>query len=151
MIYLNQLPEGVLALNALWICVAILGAGVLATLAAGFVRGARLRRRIADLETRLEESAGRLTVAELLLADTTAEASQLRQRVDQLGNRQDSIATASGRSGFRQAIALSRHGATTRQLIDTCGLSQGEAHLIQTLYGRSGPDATETTPGEGLH
>ena len=32
------------------------------------------------------------------------------------------------------------HGATTRQLVDTCGLSQGEAHLVQTLYGR--------TPGE---
>lgn len=94
------------------------------------------RRRARRLETVLGEALGRLTATELLLAATTADLSQARGRLDQMTGRHDATATASQRGGFRQAIALSRHGATTRQLIDTCGLSQGEAHLIQTLYGR---------------
>ncbi|MDH5255853.1 MAG: DUF2802 domain-containing protein, partial [Gammaproteobacteria bacterium] len=77
-----------------------------------------------------------LQATELLLADATSEAAQLRQRVDQLTSRQDSLVAGNSRSGLRQAIALSKHGATTRQLVDTCGLSQGEAHLVQSLYGR---------------
>ena len=90
--------------------------------------------------SQLDEICQRLQAAELMLADATSEATQLRQRVDQLTSRQDSLTAGNSRSGLRQAIALSKHGATTRQLVDTCGLSQGEAHLVQTLYGR--------TPGE---
>jgi hypothetical protein len=88
----------------------------------------------------LDEICQRLQAAELMLAQATGEAAQLRQRVDQLTSRQDSLTAGNSRSGLRQAIALSKHGATARQLVDTCGLSQGEAHLVQTLYGR--------TPGE---
>ena len=90
---------------------------------------ARLVSDIYDLNQRLQ-------TAELLLVNASSEASQLRQRVDQLTSRQETVAGGNSRTGLRQAIALSRHGATTRQLIDTCSLSQGEAHLIQTLYGR---------------
>jgi len=95
------------------------------------------RRADASLPGRLEEICQRLQAAELLLADATSEATQLRQRVDQLTARQDSMTAGNARSGLRQAIALSKHGATARQLVDTCGLSQGEAHLVQTLYGRT--------------
>lgn len=87
--------------------------------------------------SRLDDIDQRLQATELLLADATSEATELRQRVDQLTTRQDSLSAGTARSGLRQAIALSRHGATTRQLVDTCGLSQGEAHLVQTLYGRT--------------
>ncbi len=96
---------------------------------------------------RLDEIFQRLQAAELLLADATSEATQLRQRVDLLTSRQESLSAGNSRSGLRQAIALSKHGATTRQLVDTCGLSQGEAHLVQTLYGRN-PGGEQ--PGE-LH
>jgi hypothetical protein len=89
------------------------------------------------LASQLDTICQRLQATELLLADATSEATQLRQRVDQLTSRQDSLAAGNSRSGLRQAIALSKHGATTRQLVDTCGLSQGEAHLVQSLYGRT--------------
>jgi hypothetical protein len=89
------------------------------------------------LASQLEALHQRLETSELLLADAASEVSQLRQRVDHLALRQDASGNGNSRSGLRQAIALSRHGATTRQLVDTCGLSQGEAHLIQTLYGRA--------------
>jgi len=88
------------------------------------------------LTSRLDELTKRLQTTELLLVDTASEASQLRERVDQLTSRQEMLTSGNSRSGLRQAIALSKHGATTRQLIDTCSLSQGEAHLIQNLYGR---------------
>ncbi|MEZ5565109.1 MAG: DUF2802 domain-containing protein [Gammaproteobacteria bacterium] len=92
----------------------------------------------------LDELSQRLRNTELMLADTTSEAAQLRQRVDQLSVRQDSQVAGNSRSTLRQAIALSKHGATTRQLVETCSLSQGEAHLIQTLYGRPpGPPQAE--------
>ena len=99
-------------------------------------------RPAAGASGQLEEIGRRLQATELLLADATSEATQLRQRVDQLAARQDSLTAGHSRSGLRQAIALSKHGATTRQLVDTCGLSQGEAHLVQTLYGRT-PGASE--------
>lgn len=90
----------------------------------------------ATLVRRLDELNQRLEATELQLAAASSETGSLRQRVEQLSSRQENLATGNSRSGLRQAIALSKHGATTRQLIETCSLSQGEAHLIQNLYGR---------------
>ncbi len=98
-------------------------------------------------DARFDELSQRLQTTELLLADAASETTNLRQRVDALTSKQESIAAGNSRSTLRQAIALSKHGATTRQLIDTCALSQGEAHLIQNLYGRPPGD---TQPDE-LH
>lgn len=100
-----------------------------------------------DILERIGDLGQRLQTTELLLADASGETLKLRQRVDELTARQEAVSAGNARSGLRQAIALSKHGATTRQLIDTCDLSQGEAHLIQTLYGRP-PGATQT---EELH
>jgi Skp family chaperone for outer membrane proteins len=121
-----------------FITLAVLMIGLLA--ATTMARRARqeVRRTATDLAT----AATRLAFVEERLAGTAAELTELRLRLDQGMSQRPAAASA----GFRQAIALSRHGATTRQLIDTCGLSQGEAHLIQTLYGRPEPDAAG-----GLH
>jgi len=94
------------------------------------------RRATATLVSRIDDLNQRLETAEGLLVSASSEAGQLRQRVDQLTSRQEALSGGNSRSGLRQAIALSKHGVTTRQLIETCSLSQGEAHLIQTLYGR---------------
>lgn len=117
---------------------------VLTTVLALGLSVSRLKRRMKALDVRCDDSQDRLQAIEILLADTTSEASLLRQRVDQRVIRQESLASNSAKTGLRQAIALSKHGATTRQLIDTCELSQGEAHLIQTLYGQpAGAPAAE--------
>jgi len=122
-----------------------LAAALLITVAMVLV--ARRRSRIRALEARSEEATARVQTLETLLADVVAEAAVLRQRVGELAARQDSLVTGQTRTGLRQAIALSRHGATTRQLIETCSLSQGEAHLIQTLYGRPAGEPA----ADGLH
>lgn len=93
----------------------------------------RTRRQLAIVSTRLGALEERAAATDSLLAETTADLAQLRQRAGQLSQRQETAV----RNGLRQAIALSRHGATARQIMDTCGLSQGEVHLIHTLYGRS--------------
>lgn len=124
--------------------IAVTGLAVASTaLVVAGLAAAGSRRRATRLADALADAGHRLAASELLLAETTAELSQARTRLEQLTVRQESSAAAGVRSGFRQAIALSRHGASTRQLIDSCGLSQGEAHLIQTLYGRPGASATE--------
>jgi hypothetical protein len=110
-------------------------------------RGPDAPRREAAGEARIDELSRRLQIMELLIADANSEAARLRQQVDQLTSKQESIGAETSRSTLRQAIALSRHGATTRQLIDTCALNQGEAHLIQNLYGR--PAASN--PADELH
>lgn len=107
--------------------------------------GAWYRGRSGRLRQRLDESATRLSTVEVLLAETTAQVSALQKRLDQAVSRQEGIAAAAARGVLRQAIALSKHGATTRQLVDTCGLSQGEAHLVQTMYGR------DQQAGDGVH
>lgn len=108
------------------------------------VTARRQNRRLKSLEGRHDDAMDRLQAIELVLADSTSETSLLRQRVEQLGVRHENTVSSSARASLRQAIALSRHGATTRQLIDTCELSQGEAHLIQTLYGQAaGPKTAE--------
>jgi hypothetical protein len=118
------------------VAIAALAVGVVALVA--ILATAHGTRRLRQAHEVLLAGLGdRLAATELLLAETTAELSQARTRLDQLGVRQEAAGSTAVRSGFRQAIALSKHGATTRQLIDTCGLSQGEAHLIQTLYGRA--------------
>lgn len=106
-------------------------AGAIATALVARTAGREGRRQAMDLAM----ASARLAATEELLARTRAELVQLQARVDQSLARRETPGTAA----FRQAIALSKHGATTRQLIDTCGLSQGEAHLIQTLYGREAP------------
>lgn len=126
--------------------IALLAGGLLAlaTVSALGLSVIRLKRRMKALEARWDDSQDRLQTIEILLADTTSEASLLRQRVEQRVIRQENTVSNSAKTSLRQAIALSKHGATTRQLIDTCELSQGEAHLIQTLYGQpAGTPAAE--------
>jgi hypothetical protein len=109
---------------------------VIALAATAWMKGRANSRRATAAATVLGALREQLAVLESQFEASLSDTAELRARVDHLSTRQEARA-ATGTSSLRQAIALSRHGATTRQLIDTCGLSQGEAHLIQTLYGRS--------------
>lgn len=53
-------------------------------------------------------------------------------------------AHARSRPGLREAVALSRHGASMDELVSTCRIGRSEAHLIQLLYGA--PRGTATPP-----
>ena len=96
-----------------------IGAVVLARLAGRQARAARVTAgltalKVADLEAALASTAGQLKA---LAAER---------------ERERAVPT---RPSLREAVALSRHGATTEELVATCRIGQGEARLIQMLYG----------------
>src|SRR5690606_5419820 len=95
-----------------------------------------------EAETTLAESAARLAALEQLAADCAGKIGIVGRKLGELGDRQDKIAAVRIQTGLRQAITLSRQGATNRQLVDACGLSQGEAHLVLSLYGRAAEAST---------
>lgn len=49
---------------------------------------------------------------------------------------------ARSRPGLREAVALSRHGASTEELVSACRIGRSEAQLIQLLYGAARDAAT---------
>lgn len=57
---------------------------------------------------------------------------------------------ARSRPGLREAVALSRHGASTDELVSTCRIGRSEAHLIQLLYGAA-RDATTPPTATDIH
>lgn len=67
----------------------------------------------------------------------------------QLAERRHAIDTRT-RPGLREAVALSRHGASTDELVSTCRIGRSEAQLIQLLHGATRDVATPTT-GAGVH
>lgn len=95
------------------------------------------RRERQTLAAALAEARHHAAAAEMAIAALRSELATLRHQLEQLEHRQERQATAGSHAGFRQAIALCRHGASARELIDSCGLSEGEAQLVHSLYGRA--------------
>ena len=58
---------------------------------------------------------------------------KLNRRQDELGHRQEQIGSDNNGQSFEQAIKLARKGAGTDELMDVCGLSQGEAELLAMM------------------
>lgn len=63
-----------------------------------------------------------------------------QQLADLLAERERTAALPT-RPSLREAVALSRHGASTEELVSTCRIGQSEARLIQMLYGAARPVA----------
>lgn len=60
------------------------------------------------------------------------------------------VVHARTRPGLREAVALSRHGASTEELVSTCRIGRSEAHLIQLLYGAA-RDTTAPPAATDIH
>jgi hypothetical protein len=60
---------------------------------------------------------------------------EIEHRLKRLGMRQDQIEVREpGSRPYRHAIMLVKRGASTEDLMASCGLSQGEAELIVTIH-----------------
>lgn len=114
-------------------CFAVLSIAVIAWHALRI--GRRALHKNAVLETLLTKTSQRMLEMETELNALRGQTSALFGRVDRVCLRQRRIETVAGKAGFNEAIAFARHGANERELIDTCGLSHGEARLVQVLYG----------------
>ncbi len=104
------------------------------------------RNRTGKLRTELDVTRQQLHDTDIRLAGSLDSLNLLLNKVDQLAVQQGRLELHPGRSGFKEAIALTQHGATTKQLVSTCGLSQGEAQLVQVMYGTA--DTATQPPAE---
>lgn len=109
------------------------GAGLLVALFA-LTAAQRARRRLGDFEASLTNLEQAMKSAANIFAESDMRMNAACEQINQLAVRQGTLDAASGQAGFKQAIALTRRGASLRELMDTCGVSQGEARLIQTMY-----------------
>jgi hypothetical protein len=116
--------------NMMWLpvmtCIAVLGVAVYAWDAR------RTARQAADYSAELE----------VLLINMSERLVEMETAFTTLGR----LETVTGKPGFNEAIAFARHGANARELINTCGLSHGEARLVQVLYGSDSEDDCRVTP-----
>ena len=110
------------------------GAGLLIALLA-LMAAQKARRRLRNFETSLSGLEQAMKSAANIFAESDLRMNAACEQINQLAVRQGTLDAATGQAGFKQAIALSRRGASLRELMDTCGVSQGEARLIQTMYG----------------
>jgi hypothetical protein len=110
------------------------GAGLLIALLA-LVAAQKARRRLRNFESSLTGLEQAMKSAANIFAESDIRMNAACEQISQLAVRQGTLDAATGQAGFKQAIALSRRGASLRELMDTCGVSQGEARLIQTMYG----------------
>jgi hypothetical protein len=110
----------------------LLGAGLLAAAALLVAHAAIRQARAAGSSAAL--SAQRLAEIEVALNEVTG---QLRTLLAE----NERAAAAPTRPSLREAVALSRHGASTEELVATCRIGQSEARLIQMLYGAARPAA----------
>lgn len=99
---------------------------------------------------RSAQAASAIRIVELRLTESEAALAACNARLAELLTERERERAIPARPGLRQAVALSRHGASTDELVDTCRIGQNEARLIQMLYGNQGvpaPDAADT----GVH
>jgi len=93
--------------------------------------GAERSAALAEALTDALESSLRTEAAE---AGLRADIAELRGRADRLTLKQARIERHGTTGGYQDALKLSQDGADDHILMDTCGLTRGEAQLIRNLY-----------------
>lgn len=120
---------GPLAGAAIGVGAAVLGAIALRVVRAQTLRLVEREAVIEDLRRRLDAMTALQTRTSNRLQRLEAEQTRLAERL--------TLAESSGGRRFDDAIDSARRGASVGTLIDTFGLSRGEASLIARLHGRA--------------
>jgi hypothetical protein len=113
------------------LCLVLIAALLLAWRRQTRLSGARL----AELEARQLALAAELHAANERSQSLAAQIGQINLELGRVDG-------AGLRLGLREAIALSRRGADSRELVHTCGIGDGEARLIALMHGRRALTAT---------
>lgn len=101
------------------------------------------RRKMRQEQAATAAMAQRIDALEQTLAErVTHVEAQLAERSHAVHSR--------SRPGLREAVALSRHGASTDELVSSCRIGRSEAHLIQLLHGAT-RDIVAPAAGTGVH
>ncbi|MDE2295722.1 MAG: DUF2802 domain-containing protein [Gammaproteobacteria bacterium] len=93
--------------------------------------------RLAERETAIEDLRRRVDALTALQTRTANRLQRFETEQGQLAERVGHVESGGGRT-LDDAIDSARRGASVGTLIDTFGLSRGEASLIARLHGRTG-------------
>jgi hypothetical protein len=96
-----------------------------------------LRTKVSTQETALLSLRGALSAlcADERLADQRQ--SRLERQLRQVGEQQELLLLRDPEAGpYRQAMRLARKGASSEDLIATCGLTRGEADLLLAVHAK---------------
>lgn len=103
--------------------------------------GRTANRRALQAQAVADTATVRIAELEAALGAATAQLQEI------LAERERTAALPT-RPSLREAVALSRHGASTDELVTTCRIGQSEARLIQMLYGTSRAGADTAAAAE---
>lgn len=111
---------------------------VLALVAAltGWRQARAATERLLALESVLADALDQALESESRQQEMQQRLADLRSRVDRLALKRARSDRQSAAAGYQDAIRLSQDGAADEVLMDSCGLSRGEARLIRSLYRR---------------
>lgn len=124
-------------MNSLVLILGIVAVTMSGTAMLALRRARQAGARCINLELLVGDADQRLGEIEVQISRLSKAGREIGGRVDRLAAEQGRLAPGTGKSGFGEAIALIEHGASAEQLIDTCGISRAEAHLVETLYGQN--------------
>ncbi len=106
----------------------------------------RAGKRAARLETEISKLGAGLLALERLHFRSERQMVLLDDDLKSLKTKQQKSSLRESKVDYRLAAAMIRAGAGEKQIVD-CGLSHGEAHLIDALHGRKGEEpGSATTP-----
>lgn len=101
----------------------------------------KLRSRCDDLEMRLVEAEGRLTVLQHRTRDDSRE-RDLESRVDLLTQQHEQLLLRDSETGpYYRAVRFAETGIGVDALVEQTGVTRAEAELIVSLHGRNTPQA----------
>jgi hypothetical protein len=108
-------------------------------------RAEQLERQQALFETELSAAREALARAEAAAGEAAAEGERrhaaIEARLAAIEEQQEQLRMlGEGAGGYGQAIRLAQQGASAEDLARDCGLNRGEAELLVSLHGRSGPE-----------
>lgn len=109
---------------------ALLSVAVVVSLFLSLRVSAQLRRQ-QKASTDLRQQMRALTSAALGMGERVLE---MERRQKHLAERQDQVDIyESANQPYEQAITMAQHGASIEELVDNCGVSENEAHLIELM------------------
>jgi len=121
-----------IALVALALALAALALGV-ALWHAGRRREVALRAALADMEARLARQGDELKAQQALAAGLGDHLQAMERRLRKLEAQRLSLPVAGGKS-YDEAVRMLRDGFGDREIIDLCGITEGELALIKNIY-----------------
>jgi hypothetical protein len=121
----------------------VFGPGVLVLVALLLRLDLRLKARCGNLESRLAETEGRLSVLQSRLGDDSRE-RDLESRIAQLTQQHEQLMLRDSEAGpYFRAVRYAENGAGVAALIEQTGVTRAEAELIVSLHGKFKADRTD--------